>query len=81
MIEFLLLCDFQSAFGFIAFFSGIISFIAFTAVDSEQYKEHNKAIIRFAKFFLVLMLISLFLVAALPSQEAMSHLLISKWDR
>ena len=80
MTEFLAHCDFQAAFGFLAFFSGLIAFIAFVAVDSGTYKEHNKAILRFAKIFLIIMLISVFMVALLPSHEEVAKLLL-KWSR
>ena len=78
MTEFLAHCDFQAAFGFLAFFSGIIAFIAFVAVDSGAYKDHTKSILRFAKIFLTIMLISLFFVALLPNQEEMAKLLLTK---
>ena len=78
MIEFLAHCDFQAAFGFLAFFTGFISFVSFALYSTEHYKEHNPAILRFAKIFLVLLLVSVFFVAALPSKEELAQTLLAK---
>ena len=76
MSEFLIYCDFQSAFSFLAFFSGMLSLIAFGLADSGRYEAYTPAILRFAKIFLILLLVSVFFLAALPSKEEMSQILL-----